>query len=74
MKFTERLVTARKKMGMTQAQLAKAAGMPTSTIAQLETEAREPSLQSLRRIVIALRVSADYLLDVDVAKLWGMAK
>ena len=72
MTFGERLKTARKKMGLTQRELEALAGMPASSIAQFETGAREPSLRGLGRIVRALRVSADYLLDVDIASLWGM--
>jgi len=74
MTFAERLVTARKKMGLTQMELAALAGMPTSSIGQFETGARGPSLQSFRKLVLALKVSADYFLDVDIASLWGMPK
>jgi len=72
MTFGERLKTARKKMGLTQRELGALAGMPTSSIAQFETGAREPSLRGLRKIVMASRVSADYLLGVDIAGLWDM--
>ena len=70
MTFGERLKTARKKMGMKQEELASLAGMSEAAICKIEKGAREPSLQSFRKIVLALRVSADYLLDVDIAGLW----
>ena len=72
MTFGERLKTARKKMGLTQRELGALAGMPVSSIALFETGARAPSLRALRKIVVALRVSADYLLGVDIAGLWDM--
>jgi transcriptional regulator with XRE-family HTH domain len=70
MTFPEKLKIARTMMGLTQQELAKISGMPHSSIAQFETGAREPSLSSFRKLVVALRVPADYLLDIDIAELW----
>ena len=58
------LKKARKSRGMTQAALADAAQVHSSYICQLECGQREPSLQNLKRLVIALYVSADYLLGL----------
>ena len=68
--FAERLKTARKMMGMTQQTLAEVSGLPTSSIGQFETGAREPSLKTFTRVCKALRVSADFLLDIDLTELW----
>jgi transcriptional regulator with XRE-family HTH domain len=72
MTFPEKLVTARKMMGMTQAELAKMAGLKNTSISKFENGEREPSLSNFRKIATALRVSADYLLDIDIKELWGM--
>ncbi|MDR0472175.1 MAG: helix-turn-helix domain-containing protein [Treponema sp.] len=71
MAFSERLVTARKQTGLTQAGLARLAGISNTSVCKFETGERKPSLQSFRAMAVALRVSADYLLDIDIKKLWG---
>jgi transcriptional regulator with XRE-family HTH domain len=60
--FSERLKTARKRLNWTQEKLGATARLPTSSIAQFETNARKPSFDVLCRIIDALEVSADYLL------------
>jgi transcriptional regulator with XRE-family HTH domain len=45
---------ARSRAGMSQRQLAKAAGVPQSTIARIESGARQPSLPVLARILAAV--------------------
>ena len=53
---------------MSQAELAKAAGLPASSIAHFESDARKPSSDSLGKLATALNVTTDYLLGrVDVA-------
>lgn len=68
---------ARARAGLSQRELAKAARVPQSTIARIESGARQPSLPVLARILAAidqeLRITvADYdahddILDGDVA-------
>ena len=70
--FKDRLRTARDDLrGMSQAELAKATGLPPSSIAHFEGGARKPSFDNLRKLATALNVTTDYLLgrvdDPDVA-------
>ena len=74
MSFAERLKTARKMTGMTQQKLAGVSGLPVSSIGQFETGTREPSLQTFTRLCGALKVSADFLLDINLAELWRPGK
>ena len=60
--FSKRLKEARENLKWTQSQLGIKAGLPTSSIAQFETNARKPSFDTLRRLASALQVSTDYLL------------
>jgi transcriptional regulator with XRE-family HTH domain len=67
--FPERLKTIRSLRSLTQSELGERAGLPTSSIAQFETEARKPSFETLRKLSKALEVSTDYLLGTsDEAK------
>ena len=70
MNFSERLKFARKKIGITQAELAKRSKMQLSQIAKFESGVREPSLQNFKKIVLGLRVSADFLLDINIKDLY----
>ena len=70
--FKDRLRTARDGLrGMSQVELAKAAGLPPSSIAHFEGGTRKPSFDNLRKLATALNVTTDYLLgrvdDPDVA-------
>jgi len=60
--FSTRLKEARESLRWTQNQLAIEAGLPTSSIAQFETNVRKPSFATLRRLASALQVTTDYLL------------
>ena len=60
--FFKRLKEAREGLKWTQNQLGMEAGLPTSSIAQFETNARKPSFDTLRRLANALQVTTDYLL------------
>ena len=52
---------------MSQAELAKATGLPAPSIAHFERGSRKPSFDSLGKLATALNVSADYLLGlVDI--------
>lgn len=61
--FAERLVCVRQIRGMTQAALAEATGLQPSAVGHFEQGQRIPCAANLRRLCIALNVSADYLLD-----------
>lgn len=57
-RYTERMAgnllrLARIERGWSQRQLAKAAGMPVSTVARIESGARQPSLVTLSRLLAA---------------------
>lgn len=63
--FAARLLDARDRLrGLTQAQLAEKAGLPSTSISHFENleGTRKPSFDNLRRIAIALDVTTDYLL------------
>ena len=47
------LQEARKRSGLTQAELARRAGVPQSTVAKIERGRRDPSLSTLERLVRA---------------------
>lgn len=61
--FRERLRAARDQLrGMSQAELARATGLPPSSIAHFEGGSRKPSFDNLRKLATALDVTTDYLL------------
>ena len=61
--FEGRLRTARQTLrGMTQVDLARATGLPASSIAHFEGGGRKPSFDNLRKLANALDVTTDYLL------------
>jgi len=60
-----RLKSARKKCGLTQAQLGDLIGVGKSAICCYEKETRNPSVESIIDLIYALGVSADYLLGTD---------
>ena len=61
--FKHRLRSARERLrGMSQAALARAAGLPASTIAHFEGGGRKPSFDNLRKLANALDVTTDFLL------------
>src|SRR5262245_58538546 len=53
----------RERRGLTQVQLAKQAGLPRSTVSQVETGAGNPTLAVLARLARALGVSIEELLS-----------
>ena len=67
--FKDRLRAIREGLRkMSQIELAKVAGLPSSSIAHFESGARKPSFDSLGKLATALNVTTDYLLGrVDVA-------
>jgi len=62
MGFPERLATLRRARGMTQYALADAAGVNVSQIRRYEAGTSQPTLGVLRKLAVALNVSADLLL------------
>jgi transcriptional regulator with XRE-family HTH domain len=62
MGFPERLAALRKERGMTQYALADEAGVNVSQIRRYEGGTSQPTLEVLRKLAIALSVSADVLL------------
>ena len=61
----KRLKEARKKMGLTQSQLGELIGVKKSTICSYEKETRNPTIDNIIEMIMALGVSADYLLGTD---------
>jgi transcriptional regulator with XRE-family HTH domain len=61
MDFPQRLATLRKERGMTQHALAEEARVNVSQIRRYEGGTSQPTLEVLRRLAIALSVSADVL-------------
>lgn len=66
--FAERLKTARKKAGYTQAQIAQITGISQSNLTKYETERLEPSLETLGILAQFYNVSIDWLLGVTIDK------
>ena len=60
--FGERLMAARMKRDMNQAELAKKAGLQPAAIGHFERGRRKPSFANVRALAKALNVSSDYLL------------
>lgn len=67
--FGKRLVVFRQARGLTQIQLAKAAGTTQRAISYYETEADFPPAPALITLARVLRVSVDELLGLKPAKL-----
>lgn len=61
--LAENLVALREKRGLSQAALARLAGIPRSTIAHVESGSGNPSLANLSRLSAALQVSVEELLS-----------
>lgn len=62
--FPSRLKETRELRGLTQAELGKLAGLPSTTISHFESDSRKPSFDNLRRLTKALAVSTDYLMGI----------
>lgn len=67
MNIGERIKTARKKAGLTQAQLAEKTGVATITIRQYELGKRQPRIEQLRKIASALGL---YISDLVEGEQW----
>lgn len=64
MEFGDRLREARVNKGLTQEQLAKKIGVAKSTLAGYEKGNREPDVFKIKKIIEALGIDAEYLLDI----------
>ncbi len=62
LKFNERLAALRKGRGLTQQALAEMVGMHISQIRRYESGQSQPTLDAIRKLAVALSVSADMLL------------
>jgi transcriptional regulator with XRE-family HTH domain len=62
MNFPERLAALRKEKNLTQQALADAVGVHVSQLKRYEAGSSQPTLEVLRKIALALSVSADLLL------------
>lgn len=62
--FRTRLKSSREAASLTQAQLAKRAGLSLDGIRALEQGLRRPGADTLRRLAVALQVNVDRLLGV----------
>jgi len=62
MGFAQRLAALRKTKGWTQIELAERAELHVVQVRRYETNVSEPSLEAIRKLAIALNVSADALL------------
>ncbi|WP_432256618.1 helix-turn-helix domain-containing protein [Limimaricola sp. AA108-03] len=60
--FGQRLRTARENRALTQAELARHAGLQPAAIGHFEAGRRKPSFANIRALAKALEVSSDYLL------------
>ena len=60
--FAERLREARRIRDLDQAELARRARLPASSISHFEKGSRKPSFENLRRLATALSVTTDFLL------------
>jgi transcriptional regulator with XRE-family HTH domain len=66
MDFPERLAALRKDRGLTQQALAERVGIHVSQLRRYEGGGAQPTLDVIRRLAIALSISADQLVfDVD---------
>lgn len=65
MDFAHRLAALRKQRGLTQAVLAERIGVHASQLRRYESGGSQPSLEVLRKMALALSVSADVLLFDD---------
>jgi transcriptional regulator with XRE-family HTH domain len=63
--LSERLQYSRKTAGLTQMGLARASGVPQNTISRIELGRNdETSTGTLKKLALALKVSADFLLGL----------
>jgi len=64
--FAQKLKTAREKAGLSQYALAKLSGLSKQALSNLELGNREPSWETVQRLVGALGVSCEVFSDPDL--------
>ena len=62
MSLAKRLITLRKKEGLTQQQMADVLGVHVNSLKKYEAGQAQPSLDAIKKIAIGLHVSTDFLL------------
>lgn len=63
MTLGERLINIREDRDITRAELAKALGVPYTTLRNYEKDVREPGCKTLLQLSRILNVSIDYIID-----------
>ena len=64
-KFSDRLKELRKNLELTQAELARQLGIPTSTYTNWEIGRTEPSIQDIFNLIEFFEIEANDLFDID---------
>ncbi len=64
--ISKRLKAARKEAGYSQEQIAEILNTSRSNISKYENGKLEPSMQTLKQLCIIYRVSADYILGIEI--------
>lgn len=72
--LNERIAYLRKRRNLTQSALAKASGLSQSTIAQIESGSKDPSVKTLEKIAQALDVAIPILFATDDILIFDMQK
>lgn len=67
MGFPEQLKNARKKMGLTQQQIADQMGITKSTYCGYETGKRQPDVKKIKQLALILNTSGDILLETNIS-------
>lgn len=65
MQISQRVKELRKQRGFTQDDLSEKSGVSISTIKKLETEGRQPKLETIDKLAFALGVDNAYLLGIS---------
>lgn len=63
--FSENLKNARKRKGLTQAEIAEAIGVAKSTYSLYESGKREPDVQKIKQLAEVLNMTGDELLGLE---------
>jgi transcriptional regulator with XRE-family HTH domain len=75
MSFAEKLIELRRKVGLTQQELAQAGGLSISAVRSYEQDTQEPSLRNAVKLARALGVSVEAFADcVEAPAVEGEAK
>jgi transcriptional regulator with XRE-family HTH domain len=61
-------------MGMTKKDIGARSGIEPALIGKYERGEKIPNIKNFRKVCVALKVSADYLLEIDLKKMFGMTE